>query len=85
MIPKYPKWPSDAQLLSALEASELSLDNPGFCLACGEQADGCEPDARDYTCECCDEPCVFGAAEIALIRPEALEQPRVGHGEEGLE
>ena len=34
--------------LRAMEACErqmTSLDNPGFCIVCGEEADGCEPDA----------------------------------------
>jgi len=43
-----------------------TLDNPGFCIACGEDADGCEPDARMYTCEYCDEKAVYGAAELLL-------------------
>lgn len=41
-----------------------SLDNPGFCLACGAEADGCEPDAQEYECEACGEPKVYGAEEI---------------------
>ena len=28
-----------------------TLDNPGICLACGCEADGCEPDAENYTCD----------------------------------
>lgn len=42
-------------------------DNIGFCLACGEQADGVEPDARNYECECCGKHQVFGAPEILLL------------------
>lgn len=38
----------------------------GFCLACGEVAEGVEPDARGYECECCGAPRVYGAAEFAL-------------------
>lgn len=68
MIPKHPKWPSKETLLSAVESELCSLENPGFCLACGEEAYDVEPDARDYTCEFCGEPCVFGAAEILLMR-----------------
>jgi hypothetical protein len=44
-----------------------SLDNPGLCLGCGEDAEGCEPDARRYICEGCGQPKVYGASEI-LIR-----------------
>lgn len=68
MIPTKPIWPTVDDLIDAVQRSETSLDNPGFCLACGEEADGCEPDARDYTCEFCDEPCVFGASEVLMMR-----------------
>jgi hypothetical protein len=43
-----------------------SLDNPGICLRCGEEAEGCEPDAENYTCESCGEKQVYGAQQ-ALI------------------
>ena len=49
------------------EESETTLSNPGICLACGEEADGCEPDARNYECECCGEMKVFGAQEIIMM------------------
>jgi hypothetical protein len=42
-------------------------DNIGFCLACGAERDGCEPDARNYECEVCGEMKVFGAEEILLM------------------
>ena len=40
-------------LMDAIERSQTGLDNPGFCLACGEEQEGCEPDARGYECESC--------------------------------
>lgn len=43
-----------------------SLDNPGICLRCGSDADGCKPDARRYTCESCEEPGVYGVEEILM-------------------
>ena len=43
-----------------------SLDNPGFCLVCGSDCEGCEPDARGYECEACGEPAVYGAEEILM-------------------
>ena len=49
------------------EESETTLSNPGICLACGEEADGCEPDARNYECECCGAMKVFGAQEIIMM------------------
>lgn len=51
----------------AAERALSSLDNPGFCLSCGAETDGCEPDAENYECEACGEHEVFGAQEI-LIR-----------------
>jgi hypothetical protein len=43
-----------------------SLDNPGFCIACGNEQGGCEPDAREYECEACGEAQVFGAEELLM-------------------
>lgn len=45
----------------------LGHDMAGFCLACGESADGVEPDARRYTCECCGADKVYGSEELALM------------------
>lgn len=56
-----------AELIAALEDAETSCSNPGFCLACGELQEGCEPDARGHECECCGERKVYGAAEILII------------------
>jgi hypothetical protein len=39
----------------------------GFCIACRQMVDGCEPDARGYRCEACGEPCVYGAEEILIM------------------
>jgi hypothetical protein len=39
-------------------------DNEGICTACGEDASGCEPDARKYECEVCGERKVYGAQEL---------------------
>jgi hypothetical protein len=39
----------------------------GFCLACGDEAYGVEPDARRYECESCGKPKVYGAQEILLM------------------
>lgn len=54
------------RIMEAAEREMFGLDNPGFCKACGEDADGCEPDARNYECESCGEHEVFGAAELLL-------------------
>jgi hypothetical protein len=55
-----------ARVQEAVERQMTSLDNPGFCLACGEEAMGCEPDACEYECESCGEPKVYGAAELLI-------------------
>jgi len=52
--------------MEAVEESMESCSNPGFCVACGEDADGCEPDARKYECECCGKKAVYGAEELLL-------------------
>ena len=36
------------RVAEAVERELTTLDNPGFCLACGAEADGCEPDAEQY-------------------------------------
>lgn len=51
------------QVMEALESDS----GVGFCLACGEQAYGVEPDARKYTCESCGAPRVYGAEEILIM------------------
>ncbi len=55
------------QVTEAVEREMMTLDNPGFCLACGDEAGGCEPDARRYECEGCGEKAVFGAQELLLM------------------
>jgi hypothetical protein len=42
-------------------------DCTGFCLACGNEQDGCEPDATDYECEACGEHKVYGAEECMIM------------------
>ena len=51
----------------AVNRYNQSLDNPGFCLDCGEEADGCEPDARGYECEHCEGNRVYGAYELLFM------------------
>jgi len=55
-----------ARVTSAVEREMTSLDNPGFCLACGEEAMGVEPDARKYECEYCGAHEVYGASELLI-------------------
>jgi hypothetical protein len=57
---------TDERIGEAVEREMGSLDNPGFCLICGEDAEGVEPDACNYTCESCGAEQVFGAQELLL-------------------
>ncbi len=52
------------RVIDACERRETNLDNPGFCVDCGEDAEGCEPDARGYLCEGCGADKVYGAEEL---------------------
>lgn len=56
------------QFRPVVSESELYQDrNVGFCLACGSEQDGCEPDARKYTCDSCGKPKVYGLEELAVM------------------
>jgi Zn finger protein HypA/HybF involved in hydrogenase expression len=58
---------TETRILEACERHITSLDDPGFCLACGNEQGGCEPDARRYKCEACGEFQVYGAEELAMM------------------
>jgi hypothetical protein len=45
----------------------FGLDSPGVCVACGDDAEGVEPDAEGYTCETCGEDSVFGAEQLLFV------------------
>jgi hypothetical protein len=53
--------PSQNQLMAAID------NMTGFCLACGNESETVEPDARKYTCACCNQPKVYGAEELLLM------------------
>ena len=46
---------------------EIQEHTTGFCLACGEEASGVEPDARRYECESCGAQKVYGLEELLLM------------------
>ena len=50
----------------AAERQMTTLDNPGLCVFCGHEQDGCEPDARKILCEICGAPAVYGAEELLI-------------------
>jgi hypothetical protein len=64
-ISAHPSVTAD-RIVTAVEAARRSLDDPGICICCGADALGVEPDARQYECECCGEPGVYGAEELLL-------------------
>lgn len=67
--PERAKWHkriSDELIMDACERRRVTLDNPGFCLACGVEAEGCEPDAQNYECASCGEAEVFGCDELLM-------------------
>lgn len=51
------------RILQAVSSDE----NMGFCLSCGADTDGVEPDARQYKCSSCGELQVYGAEEILIM------------------
>ena len=55
-------------VLSQRELQNVMMDGTeGFCLACGSEASGVEPDARKYTCESCGNPKVYGFEELLMM------------------
>ena len=46
------------QVIAACEADDCR----GFCIACGTEAYGVEPDARGYVCESCGAELVYEKA-----------------------
>lgn len=60
---------TEERVAAAVQRQMTELDNPGFCIACGSEADGCEPDAREYECETCGKRKVYGAEELLFCFP----------------
>ena len=51
---------SEDEIREAMQALQ------GVCLACGELADECGPEARAYECEVCETPAVYGIEEALM-------------------
>lgn len=54
------------RIMDAAQREMFGTDNPGFCVACGHEQEGCEPDACNYECEACGAMEVFGAQELLM-------------------
>jgi hypothetical protein len=52
-----------ADVVAGIEAG----DSIGYCIACGHENHGVEPDARRYPCEQCEALKVYGAEEVLLM------------------
>jgi hypothetical protein len=53
--------------------AEASLDEPGFCLACGKEVEGCDRDCEKGECERCGEAAVYGVdMTIMMLGRERL-------------
>jgi hypothetical protein len=51
-------------IIDAAKRGMVTLDSPGFCIVCGHESDGVEPDMRNGPCESCGESAVMGAEEL---------------------
>jgi hypothetical protein len=66
-ITKLPKGLDMDTVIGAVEREMFGMDSPGFCLVCGEERDGCEPDAEGYECYSCEAKAVAGASAILMV------------------
>ena len=55
------------RVVELCERRATSLEDPGLCVACGAEASGVEPDARNYRCEVCRANWVYGAEELLIM------------------
>jgi len=54
---------TEARIIDAISRD----DGTGFCIECGGERDGCEPDAVNYNCPACSQPEVYGADNVLLM------------------
>lgn len=66
-------YQSSDMIAAAIECDE----DLGFCIKCGAEHGGIEPDARQYPCEECGERRVYGAEEILLLGAYYTDTPPV--------
>ena len=55
------------RVAEAVMATVTTLSDPGFCIECGTECYGVEPDARGYRCAECTMPAVYGAEELLMM------------------
>ena len=67
MEPIYSKKNLDRIIGVTVTTDEAYDDMNGFCLHCGAEASGVEPDAREYTCEVCNKNAVYGIQELGIM------------------
>jgi hypothetical protein len=58
---------NNQEILEQAMAAMATDQYIGFCLSCGTEHDGIEPDARRYHCDACDNDSVYGAEEIVIM------------------
>jgi hypothetical protein len=51
-------------VIAACERRMTTLDDPGFCLECGAELQGVDPDAEAGECELCGEDAVSGCETL---------------------
>jgi hypothetical protein len=55
------------RVADAVERHLTSLDSPGFCVACGDNAEGVKPDARKYKCQARGKKAVYTTDKLPLM------------------
>lgn len=66
MPARLPEGLTIEEVMAEVEENMFGLGNTGFCLSCGADRSGCEPDARFYECYECGDRMVFGAEEVMM-------------------
>lgn len=58
--------PKNLNVEMLLESAQTD-GTTGFCVKCGEEQGGVEPDARRRRCESCGEMAVYGAEQLLIM------------------
>lgn len=65
-IPKGAKLPTWETLEDLMQRRTFGTEDPGWCVYCGGESSGHEPDARGQECQCCGQPGAWGPEELLL-------------------